>query len=440
MNRKKYAVVGTGARVPMFIDPICSKYSEISELVGLCDASETRRTYHQQRLAKEFGAPLVPTYSDFDLMIKAQKPDVVIVCTPDSLHHEFVVKALEAGAEVISEKPLTIDAPKCRDIFDAVRRTGGKVRTTFNMRWTPGVTKVRELINAGEIGTVKHLDFEYFLNTFHGADYFRRWHSQKHISGGLLLHKSTHHFDVINWWLDGIPSEVFAMGDLVFYGKKNAVARGDERLTRYARYTGAKEAEDDPFRLSLDENITMRDLYLNAEADSGYVRDRNVFRDEIDIEDSMSLLIKYRSGAMVTYSLTAYSPYEGFRVSISGDRGRIELTETHASHIITGDKENHLHGENKMRIRLQKHFSPEVEFDIPPKAGGHGGGDVLIQEQMFSSKPPEDTLFRNAGHEQGAASLLIGAAANISMKTGQLVKIDELISLNPSVVRLSELI
>jgi predicted dehydrogenase len=143
MKKIKYAAVGTGGRVAMFIDPIAGRFKDSAELVGLCDPSETRRTYHQKRLVRDFGVPEVPTYEDFDRMLAEQKPDVVIVCTPDYLHHEFIVRSLDFGADVVSEKPLTIDAEKWRQIDEAVRRTGRRVRTTFNMRWGPGVTKVR---------------------------------------------------------------------------------------------------------------------------------------------------------------------------------------------------------------------------------------------------------------------------------------------------------
>jgi len=425
----------------MFIDPIASRYQENSHLVGLCDPSEVRRTYHQRRLTNEYGIPPVPTYGDFAQMLKDQNPDVVIVCTPDALHHEFIVRSLDFGADVICEKPLTIDAGKCREIFAAVERTGRRVRTTFNMRWTAGISKVRELIAQGEIGRVKHIDFEYFLDTTHGADYFRRWHSEKAISGGLLLHKSTHHFDILNWWMDGIPSLVFALGDLVYYGRKNALERGDAHRTGYARYTGVAEAQDDPFRLDLESDPSMRELYLNAESETNYIRDRNVFRDGIDIEDSMSVLIKYRSGAMVTYSLNAYSPREGFRASISGDAGRIEYTEQHASHIVTGDKQIASRQEGcATHLTVQKLFSAPEEIAVPILPGSHGGGDLLLQEQMFSLHPPADPLMRNAGHEQGAASVLIGAAANKSIANGTPIQIDELLLLRPGARRLGELI
>lgn len=444
MSRHKYAAVGTGGRIPMFIDPIADTYRESAELVGLCDLSETRRTWHQRRLVEAYGGTPVPTYAaeDFDRMLREQRPDTVIVCVPDHLHHDFIVRSLEFGADVISEKPLTTDAANFAAIDAAVKRTGRSVRTTFNYRWAPGATQVRRLIAAGEIGTVKHVDFEYMLNTAHGGDYFRRWHSYKAKSGGLLVHKSTHHFDLINWWIDAIPETVFAMGGLVFYGKANAVARGQEKLTRYPRYTGVPESEGDPFRMNLEGDPTLNGLYRKAEADSGYIRDENVFRDGIDIEDSMSLTLRYRTGVMASYSLNAYCPCEGFRVSITGDAGRIEYAERHAAHIITGDRD--IKHDPKARrggsLTLQKLFSDPVDIPVIMPEGGHGGADPLIQEQMFSLNPPPEHDGRNAGHEQGAASLLVGAAGNRSLATGLPVRIADLYPLRPDASRLHELV
>ncbi len=441
MKKKRYAAVGTGGRIPMFIDPIADRFNDYCELVGLCDTSLTRATFHQQRLALEYGIDLVPVYQDFDAMLREQKPDVVIVCTPDYLHHEYIVKSLDAGADAISEKPLTTDAEKFAQIDAAVKRAGRQVRTTFNYRWAPGVSKVREVIASGAIGQVKHVDFEYLLNTAHGADYFRRWHSQKECSGGLLIHKSTHHFDLINWWIDGIPALVYAQGDLVFYGRENALKRGDEKYTKYARYTGTAEAESDPFRLNLEADPSLRGLYKEAEEETGYIRDQNVFRDGIDIEDTMSLIVKYRTKETLVYSLNAFSPREGFRAAISGDRGRIEYEEFHASHIITGGKEIEFSEEDcSSTLIVQKHFSEPYEVEIPHVEGGHGGADPMLQEKMFSPDSPADLLMRSAGHEQGGASLLIGAAANLSIKNGLPVTVSDLFPLNPAAQRLHELI
>jgi predicted dehydrogenase len=447
-EKKRYAAVGTGGRIPMFIDPLVRDYKDNCELVGLCDASLVRANYHRERLKSDYGYHDVPVFpaSDFEKMVHETRPDVVIVCTMDATHHEYIIKALHLGCDVVTEKPMTTDDEKCRAIFQAVEETGRSVRVTFNYRWSAGCTKVRELIQNGTIGNVKAVNLEYMLDTSHGADYFRRWHSTKECSGGLLVHKSTHHFDLVNWWINSIPQEVFAFGDLAFYGKENAVARGDEKLTRYDRYTGVEEAKDDPFALQLNEG-SGKAIYKDAEEESGYIRDQNVFRAGINIEDMMGVLVKYRSGVLLTYSLTAFNPIEGFRVHFVGDKGRIEYSEMHTSHIIQGQSDEELGEQQKskaeepIRLVVYPMFSKEpYKVPIQLSAGGHGGGDPLIQEQIFSDNPPQEIFGRNAGHEQGAASILIGVAGNRSIATGQRVSINDLCQLKPGAKKLDELV
>ena len=447
MKKTRYTAVGTGNRIAMFIDSIARDYSKSSELTALCDLSATRMQYHRDRLVADYGYHRVNTYhpSDFERMIKVEKPDVVIVCTMDSTHHEYIVRSLELDCDVISEKPITVDDKKCREIASAVKRTGRSVRVTFNCRWAPDTGKIREIIQSGRIGSVKHVHMEYMLNTRHGADYFRRWHSKKEHSGGLLVHKSTHHFDLVNWWINEIPDQVYAVGDLVFYGRKNAVARGDGHLTGYDRYTG-KAGTEDPFRLDLTSTAKNKALYYDAEDETGYIRDRNVFRDDIDIEDCMSVIVGYRGGATLNYSLNAYSPLEGYRVSINGDRGRLEYEDLRTNHVLSGKSDEDIAANNDketddpFQIRVIPHFGCEEWIEVPKAEGTHGGGDPPLQRQMFDSDPPPDHLGRSAGHEQGIASVLIGVAANRSIECGRAIAIRELASLSDESVKLDELI
>jgi predicted dehydrogenase len=444
MDMKKYALVGTGGRATMFLDALAGVYQNQAQLVGLCDKSATRMRWHMNRLCTKFDCPEVPFYAatDFDAMIRRERPDAVIVCSMDSTHHEYIVRAMELGCDVISEKPMTTDAGKAKAILDAISRTGRNLRVTFNYRYTPATTKVRELIMSGVIGKPLSVEMNWMLDTSHGADYFRRWHREKDKSGGLLVHKATHHFDLINWWLDSRPEEVFAWGDLKFYGRKNAETRGESYS--YDRYTGHPEADGDPFALRLDRASPaqyvdeetaklLKGLYLDAEADSGYIRDRNVFGDNISIEDSMSVLVRYRSGVTLTYSLIAYSPWEGFRISITGTKGRLELYEKHNSHIIAGQGDAELaamqeRGQVK-QLTLFPMFGLPRQIEIPEAVGGHGGGDPVMLEQIFSANPPSDPFKRAASHLDGAASILIGISANESMRTGLPVKCDNLLSL-----------
>lgn len=445
-HKKKFVAVGTGGRIPMFIDPIARDYADSCDLLALCDISKVRMQYHRNRLMNDYGYHDVKLYdaAQFDRMLAETRPDTVIVCTVDSTHHDYIVRSLDNGCDVISEKPMTTDAVKCQAIFDAVRRSGRKVRVAFNYRWSPGLTKIRELLREGKIGRINHVQMEYLLDTKHGADYFRRWHSYKAQSGGLLVHKATHHFDLINWWIDSIPDTVYAAGNLVYYGRHNAIVRGDERFTRYDRYTG-QDTGDDPFRYDLTASESIKSLYYDAEEETGYLRDQNVFREGIDIEDSMSVIVTYRNGVTLNYSLNAYCPWEGFRVAFNGDKGRIEFEEVHKAHVIAGQSDTQLAAEQAgskapYRIRYLPLFGPEEIIEVPRAKGSHGGGDPLIQNQMFAPNPKPDPFGRTAGHEQGAASILIGISANRSIASGLPIEISDLFSLKPKATRLSELI
>jgi predicted dehydrogenase len=451
MTKTRYAFVGTGGRAISFIEPLVTTYRDTNELAGLCDLSPARMAYYNALLTGELASHAVPAFTAdrFDEMLRTTHPDVVFVCSIDCTHHDYIVRALHAGCDVITEKPLTIDAEKCRAILDAVRATGRRLRVAFNYRWAPFRSKVKELLAAGTIGRVHSVNLEYLLDTNHGADYFRRWHAHADQSGTLLVHKSTHHFDLVNWWLDAIPQQVFAYGDLVFYGRRNAEARGDGRFTTYPRYTGHPEAKDDPFYLDLDESEPFRKLYRAGEADSGYLRDRNVFRDDITIYDQMSLNVRYRTGELLTYSLVCYSPREGMRVCFNGDRGRLEYQEFIGTHMNRAVRPKNFKLDQKPGaeaegewIRVYPHFKPSYQVPVAAQIGAaHGGADEILCHSFYApGASASDPLGRFAGHEQGAASILVGISGVESIKRNLPVNVLDLVPLRPEATRLSELV
>ena len=402
---KTYAIVGASSRgLSMYGKAIAGTYRDTARLVGVYDVNSVRANY----LSRECGN--APVYAEFDAMLAEADPDCIIVTTMDRYHHEYIIRALEAGRDVITEKPMTIDDAKCRAILDAERRTGKCVTVTFNYRFAPYVTRVKELLRSGIIGRVLNVDFEWFLDTRHGADYFRRWHRRKENSGGLMVHKATHHFDMINWWLDDEPQTVFAAGTRQFYGPTRA-ERGERCSTCayqrtcefYVDYAG------DPF---------MKALYFDAEKEDGYFRDRCVFSEQIDIEDNMNVVVHYRHGASMSYSLVAYSPYEGWRVSLSGAEGRLEVQEYHSG--------QHVNDPTQV-VTFYNRKGESVTYDIPKARGDHAGGDERLLERLFSSRQIPDPLGHMANSWAGAMSILIGIGANQSIATGKPVAIDDLL-------------
>ncbi len=437
MTRKKYVQVGTGGRSSMYLNALCGDFKDVGELVGLCDSNQLRMDYWNNRLQKQYGIAPLPTYKaqDFDKMIADLKPDKVIVTSMDRTHHKYICRAMELGCDVVTEKPMTVDAEKCQQIVDTKKRTGKDLIVTFNYRYSPRNTKVKEILKSGMVGEITSVHFEWLLSTSHGADYFRRWHRNKNNSGGLLVHKATHHFDLINWWIDSYPEIVFAMGDLKFYGKENAEKRGITEF--YSRARGSKAAEKDPFALHVSEadDEMLMGLYFNAEKEDGYYRDQSVFGDGISIEDNMGVMVRYANKTVMTYSLCAHCPWEGYRVVFNGTKGRLEFNVIEVADLAWSEdfnKDFGLHSTGGDRIThvpeiiFQPHWGKPQEITYEKGSGGHGGGDPKLLSDVFRGAT-DDPLGHAAGYIDGARSILTGIAGNISMKTGMPVRVKDLV-------------
>ncbi|WP_326794191.1 Gfo/Idh/MocA family oxidoreductase [Streptomyces sp. NBC_01808] len=439
-------VVGTGSRAQMFTAALARRPH--LRVAALCDPNPARIAHHQRLLAAA-GAPEAAAWApdDFERRLRSDGIEEVVVTTVDALHDAYIVPALHAGCRVVTEKPMTTDAPRCRRILQAAADTGGEVAVAFNYRYNPVHAQIRALLAGGAVGEVLSVHFEWLLDVRHGADYFRRWHREKDQSGGLMVHKSSHHFDLVNWWLGARPQQVFGHGRLGFYGREAGEKSGYRR--DYERAHGAAAAQDDPFALPLAENDALRSLYLEAETHDGYLRDRNVFGDGITIEDDMSVLVRYDTGAAMTYHLTAYSPWEGYRVAFNGTAGRLELeveeSRWQPPRLRTASGKGAIHGDKAManaggpRILLRPLWREPQEVPVPGyDHAGHGGGDERMLSALFG---PAGGAAAGAAHGSGGAdgqranavdgalALVTGLAANESFATGAPVATDALVPL-----------
>lgn len=398
---KKYALVGTGFRgILAYATPMVKEYPDCVDLAAVCDVNIKRA-----ELVSSFTGKQIPAYNDFDLMLNEIKPDVVVVTTCDCYHEKYICKALEFGCDVISEKPMTTDAEMCAHIIETERRTGHKVTVTFNCRFFPFYVRIKELIEEGILGDILSVHFEWMLDTSHGADYFRRWHRERKNSGSLIIHKSTHHFDLVNWFLDQEPVKVNAFGTRRFYGPTRQ-ERGERCLT--CPYKDKCE-----FYLDIDtaEGGDLKKIYKDTENVDGYYRDRCVFSDKIDIEDSVSVNVKYNKGTVMSYSLTAHSPYECMKIVFNGTKGRLEADTAFG-------------GEN---IKFYNRMGEEIvynHYNKKPVVGGHGGSDTALRNNLFRGYT-SDPLHQMADTRAGSMSIGIGIAANKSMLEDRAVYLSE---------------
>jgi predicted dehydrogenase len=425
-QRRRYAIVGLGSRHELYQDGIEKTHAPHAELVGLCDSNPGRVEIARRR-SKRNGATVPPGYAaaDFGRMLSETKPEVVIVTTVDAAHHDYLIRAMEAGCDVITEKPMTTDAEKCRQILDARQRTGRRCRVTFNYRYSPPRSQVKDLLMSGEIGEVLSVDFHWLLNTHHGADYFRRWHSQKKFSGGLMVHKSTHHFDLVNWWLGAVPVSVMATGKREFYTPE--MARRFGLSGPHERCLTCSEKAKCGFYMDLASSASHQELYLDCEKHDGYFRDRCVFRPEIDIEDTMNVIVGYDNGATLSYSLNAFNAWEGYMVAFNGTKGRLEHTTVESVYVNGTDTVQGGIAEGGVTTRVIPLRGAARDVVPWSAAGDHGGGDRLMLEDIFLPDPADDKYRRAADERAGACSIMVGIAANRCFETGKSVRISELV-------------
>lgn len=402
---KKFVQVGCGIRgIEGYAEPILKEFSDRIQLCGVYDINQKRA-----QLVSFYGGRDVPVYDDFDKMLREVNPDTVIVTTKDSMHDFYAIKALEAGCDVIVEKPLTTTFQKANAIKEAEEKSGKTVTVVFNLRYLPFFVSVKELLKSGVIGDILSIHYEWLLDTHHGADYFRRWHRQRENSGSLLVHKSTHHFDLVNWFIEDDPVAVNAFGTQRFYGPTR-----EKRSERCLTCEYKNECE---YYLDIDQP-PMDKLYLACEDADGYYRDRCIFSEEIDIEDSVSVNVLYKKGTVMSYSLTAHSPYEGLRIAFNGTGGRLEFAKMNSKY---AEFREGIDNVITIYDREGKRTVIEAPHDLP---GGHGGSDEIIRENLFIGCE-NDPLGQMADVRAGMMSIGIGMAANISMKENRRVYLSE---------------
>lgn len=407
-KRRRYAMIGTGHRgSSMWGADLAKNYADVLEFVGLADTNPKRMA-----AAKEMMGVDCPTFGSFDELVARAKPELLMVTTVDSTHAEYITRALDLGIDVITEKPMVTDEKQVKAVLDAARRSKAKVVVAHNYRFAPKHQKIKELIQSGEIGPITSIDFSWYLDTSHGADYFRRWHRLKSKGGSLWVHKSSHHFDLINWWLGADPVEVMAYGELNVYGKANPF--------RHTHCRPCPHKAKCPFYFDMTKNARLMKLYAQAEDVDNYHRDGCVFREDVDIYDTMSAVVKYSNGVSMNYSLNASMPFEGYRLAFNGEGGRLEVRDY---------ERQPWKVEEDSEMYLIKNFSGKREkITVVRGEGGHGGGDNRLRDILFrNAQVPEYMRLPDA--RAGAMSVLTGVAARTSIEKKRPVKISELVRL-----------
>lgn len=425
---RKYAICGLSNRaLGMFIRPLLNEFSTNNQIVALLDFDRTRFINCKQKYPHLNN---VDTYgpNEFEQMIKETEPDVLIVASRDDTHVDYIIKGLKHDLDVITEKPMVTTVEDAKKVLKAEAISKGKVTVTFNYRYSPIHRKIKELLLENKIGRITSIDLNWYIDTYHGASYFKRWNRKREHSGGLSIHKSTHHFDLVNWWLNQNPVEVFAYGALNYYGSEGELNPLKEEDNRFCGTCHVKEKCDYYMRWSSrSETMNVEDDHykqneMNENQYTNYRPDACIFDSEINIEDTYTATVKYDKGALLSYSINFSLPYEGYRLAINGTKGRIETQEFHAPSRVPFPVP-------EQTIEYFPLFGSKEIIHVVHTPGGHGGGDPILLEDIFLGPDPRRSYEILAGTVAGAYSIATGEAVWRSVKEKTPIKIESMLQL-----------
>ncbi len=211
-DRLRYALIGSGGMGRGHIGAL--EGIEEIEIVAIADPFAESRAKALEALGRQ-----VPTYADYRRMLDAEKPDAVVIATPNYTHADIVCDALEAGCHVLGEKPMASTIEGCNRIVGASRCSGRVYQVGLELRYAALWQRLHSLIREGRIGRVRQLWCKEFRGPW--ALKVEQWITQREKSGGTLAEKNCHHFDLFNWYVGQRALRVAGFGsvDLV-YGRE----------------------------------------------------------------------------------------------------------------------------------------------------------------------------------------------------------------------------
>ncbi len=386
--------------VTLFLEPLLAArdatgfaLAEALEVVGVIEPDAERTAAFEAR----YGLPLrrfAP--EEWAAALRETRPDLLLVAVPDYLHEAYILRGLEAGLDIVTEKPMVISTAESARVLAAERASRGRVRVAFNYRYNPLHARLKAFFDEGRLGRVVQVDFQYTLDTLHGASYFYRWNRERRFSGSLAVHKCCHSFDLVRWMLGQEPQVVTALGGLDYYGPKSPHRPASPEaacpyFTRwFANGDEASLADDHPiYHLQGDKGLPFPHQYPER---------LSLYDAAIDVEDNYSALIAFDGGTRMTFSVNFSAPWEGYRMVANGTHGRLEV-ECYPSP-----------GRCPFPAQSRATFTPlfggaPEPLEWESAAGGHGGADPEMLRHLFHSEAEDLPTARD-----GAMAVAMGEA------------------------------
>ena len=412
INRPTTAVViGHGSRGGLY-SRFSNQLTDFWKIVGVAEPIDYRR----EAAIQAYQIPTGQTFTTWEHVFQKPKfADVCIISTPDDLHFGPAMAALEAGYDLLLEKPIAMTWQQCKSILELANRKQAIVCVCHVLRYAPYFVELKKVIQDGSIGDVVSIQHMEPISHIHMSHSYVRgiWRNTK-TSLPIILAKSCHDLDLLRWYVDKPYTSVSCLGDRSVFRPE----RAPKGAPLYCM-DGCPAAKECPYYAP--------DVYVHKKKwGSGAIitpdRSENgilealrkgpygkcVFRNDNNQPDHQTMNFGFKDGVTATFSMEAMTSYEGRRTRVMGTKGDIVGDERvlQISNFETGQKR---------------------EWDVRQASGdlsGHGGGDLRMVREFAVAVSKRDPSMLATNLMDSMESHLAGFLAEESrLAGGELKKI-----------------
>jgi predicted dehydrogenase len=393
--------IGAGNRGNVYGD-YAIQYPENLDVVGVAEPINIRN----ERYASKHKIKPENRFQTWEDVFKKPKfADAVIISTPDNLHYGPCMAALKAGYHILLEKPISPSESECREILKLATKTGKVVGVCHVLRYAPYFVKLKEIMHSGKLGKVVSIQhFEPIGHVHMSHSYVRgNWHNSEKTTP-IILAKSCHDLDILRWMLEKNCKKVSAFADLRWFKKENDPPGSTARcmdgcaVEKKCPYSALKIYHRDRKRLyvfDLPEDKTKHgDAILDYLKKTDY--GRCVYKMDNDQPDHYTTNLLFDDNITASFSMEAFTSYEGRRTRIMGSLGDI-----------VGD----------MQSMVQTDFLTGKQTTWKQTTDMHGGGDWRLAQNWVEAVSQQKPALLTSTLEASIESHIIGFMAEKSRKS-----------------------
>ena len=424
MKQYSFILIGAGGR-GMAYSREMMKMPDKYKIVAMADPLDFKR----ERCKKEFGLAEEQCYSDWrDILAKPKMADIAVIATMDDMHYEPAMKAIELGYDLLLEKPVANTEKECIDIANAAKKAGTRVLICHVLRYTPFYRTVKSIIEDGMIGEVVSVDQVEAIGDVHFSHSYVRgnWHSTK-TAAPMILAKSCHDLDIIQWLVGKPCKKVSSFGSLKHFRAENAPAGAPKKcidgtcpVKEECPYNCYRVYVDNEDRVWSGWKNILKSMYADHpdftdEEICEVLRNTDfgncVYYCDNDALDHQVVNMEFEGGATAILTVNAFNA-GGRYTRVYGTKGELWA--------FMSDKEIFV----RTLSAREKHYIPvkETEESI---AGGHGGGDYGIIADLYNFLEGEEVKFGASDIGISVENHMIGFAAEESRHESKVVDLVE---------------